>query len=147
MKAADEEFDIITYLCARLNFDFTNKVEKLEDFTMVTPTSEVIMLKSSIYKVIKHVNNPFYKNLYPKHVIKQAMEDKTPPRCIFLPDNALIRSLLNAMIQKDPAETNETFLLKLGLLENPNLYLNYMPSKIQVQEKEDDQKDIEEEKE
>ena len=46
---------------------------------------------------------------------------------------------MNAMVQKDPAETNETFLLKLGLLENPNLYLNFVPEVKQDQETDDEE--------
>ena len=67
------------------------------------------------------------------------MEDKIPPRCIFLPTVKLIRQIMNAMVQKDPAETNETFLLKLGLLENPNLYLNFVPEVKQDQETDDEE--------
>jgi hypothetical protein len=34
----DEDFDLLTRICARLNFDFNNRVEKLEDFLMMDPS-------------------------------------------------------------------------------------------------------------
>jgi hypothetical protein len=44
----DEEFDLLTRICARLNFDFTNRVEKLEDFLMMDPSSDIKTVRKNL---------------------------------------------------------------------------------------------------
>jgi hypothetical protein len=43
-----EDFDLLTRICARLNFDFTNRVENLEDFLMMKPSSDIKIVKKNL---------------------------------------------------------------------------------------------------
>ena len=123
----DEDFDLLTRICARLNFDFRNRVEKLEDFLMMDPSSDIKVVKKNLKKVKQLASRPFYNNVYPQKVIDEANKEGIPPRCIYLPTKELMRKLITYVAQKSKSETNETFLVKFGLLEEPLFYLKHEP--------------------
>jgi hypothetical protein len=55
-------------------------------------------------------------------VIEEALECRNQPKCIFIPDRKLIRQMINAIVRRDTEESFDDFLLRLGLLDNPNQF-------------------------
>lgn len=84
-------------------------------------------MMETLVKAKSHMSRPFYANVYPRKVIAQSIQEGVAPRCIFLPAQELMRTVIQAVATKRPDETNEAFLLKFGLLEEVNLYLKYKP--------------------
>ena len=59
----------------------------------------------------------------------EALLLQMPPKCIFIPSRTLLRRMFKALINKKSDETDEEFLFKFGLMENPNDYLDKVSDK------------------
>jgi len=60
-----------------------------------------------------------------ERVLAAALKDGkiTPPKCIFKPSKELIRTMIRINIKYSKTDSLPKFLLRMGLLENPNWYL------------------------
>ena len=73
----------------------------------------------------------FFTQVYPEQVmagIITAVEEKRgiqPPKCIFVPEKELIRKMIKANILYGEKDSETIFLLRFGLLDNPNWHLKY----------------------
>jgi hypothetical protein len=72
----------------------------------------------------------FSVDVYPKKIIKELIETSEakgtpikPPKCIFLPNKQMIRQMIRAAMKWGKTDTEEAFLLRFGLLDDPNWYL------------------------
>jgi hypothetical protein len=47
-----------------------------------------------------------------------------PPKCIFIPTREMVRTMIRAIYKWGSTDTTEAFLLRFGLLDDPNWYMN-----------------------
>jgi hypothetical protein len=72
----------------------------------------------------------FEVDVYPKDVMSELHEavEKTgsikPPKCIFIPTRKMVRTMIRAIYKWGSKDTTEAFLLRFGLLDDPNWYMN-----------------------
>lgn len=72
----------------------------------------------------------FSIDVYPKKIVAEIIEKSEttgtvikPPKCIFLPNKQMIRLMIRAAFKWAKTDTEEAFLLRFGLLDDPNWYL------------------------
>ena len=64
------------------------------------------------------------KQLYPMKVMHRSNKEGTMPKCIFLPSRRLIRLMIRQVIDQESSYvTEESFLLRMGLIDNLNHHL------------------------
>jgi len=88
---------------ARSMLDLTNKVDRFEEFGMLTPGDDktsVNAFSESYRKCKAHLKiHDFEKSLYPPNVVRQAEKEGTMPKCVFLPSRALIRDMMRRVVE------------------------------------------------
>lgn len=114
------------HVTMKLEMDMSNEITDMEDIIMINPLDE----KKSMRKCRENVKvYDFYSQVYPESVISKVIaaalgEGKiTPPKCIFKPSKELIRTMIRINIKYSKTDSLPKFLLRMGLLENPNWYL------------------------
>jgi hypothetical protein len=97
--------------------DFTNKIDSFNCIGMVDPF-EI----ESMTEAILHVKKlDFFSQVYPESVVRLA-GDK-PPKCIWLPYREMVEKIIKAVALYGRKENSEAFLLRFGLLDNQQWYL------------------------
>jgi hypothetical protein len=106
--------------------DLSNEITDMEDIIMINPLDE----KKSTQKCKDNaIEYDFFSQVYPDHIIARVVaaalsEGKiTPPKCIFKPSKELIRTMIRINIKYSKTDTLPRFLLRMGLLKDPNWYL------------------------
>ena len=104
--------------------DFKNKVDSLQSVNMTDPFAP------NVKPLIEQVRNyNFFSQIYPDSVVQElpeAAKDRRnlkPPKCIFLPHDDLVRTMVKAVAKFGNREHSESFFLRFGLLDDPNWYL------------------------
>jgi len=72
---------------------------------MINPEGPKVPAYNTCIRSIKRFQ--YERDLYPPHVIRRSEESETPPRCIFVPDRALVRTLIIAVLKRDVFDTEE----------------------------------------
>ena len=95
--------------------DLENKVSSLEKFALIIPSD----FDKSLMRVQSHLSRiSWATDIYPYYY---DFEGKmTVPKCIFVPDCKVYRTMISAIASKPPDQTEAQFLLTFGLLENTN---------------------------
>jgi len=71
----------------------------------------------------------FYTQVYPDSIVEECLLAVSlglsikPPRCIFLPSKDMYKIMIQANLKYSKKDNLQTFLLRFGLIENPNWYL------------------------
>ena len=71
----------------------------------------------------------FYDDVYPEKIVQfhneQAVNKNSikPPKVIFLPELPLIHQMIKAVAKYGNSDSQEAFLLRFGLLDDPVWYL------------------------
>ena len=60
----------------------------------------------------------FENDIYPQDIMDAAVKNKKPPKCIFVPTIPLLRSMIRAVVDREPNESETLFLLRFGLIQN-----------------------------
>jgi hypothetical protein len=99
---------------------------EFEDVGMLDPF-EIPKSFELAHEVLKQYN--FYTEVYPDNVVSEILEATTekrnmqPPKCIFVPSKKIVRTMIRAMAEYGATDSEECFLLRFGLLEDPNWYI------------------------
>ena len=102
-----------------MDMDVQNTVKKLEEVLLFNPFEP-----KSHHKVTQILEEfDFHKYVYKKYTGK-IKEDSEPPRCVFIPDVGVMRCMMLANVKFSWTDTLDEFLLRFGLLDNEELYLN-----------------------
>jgi hypothetical protein len=89
-----------------------------------------LKVKESCGKIEEKINGmEFYDNgsAYPKELMDQIEEnvysgdDLSPPKCMFLPNKSLIRTMVKANCRFSKRDSLEQFLLRFGMRQNEQL--------------------------
>ena len=110
----------------KVDMDLVNEQTSFEELLMMNPNNKKSL--EDCEKVASSID--FYTNVYPDHVIDPLIHATRvkraiiPPKCIFLPCKELIRTVVKANLKHAKKDTLQEFLLRFGLMENPNWYLN-----------------------
>ena len=105
-------------ICSRIQMDLDTKVASRERFGMIDPDKGYEGGKTCCLQQID--NYSWDKDIYPQI---HDISDDGIPRCIFVPDQRVFRQLIKAVVTKRSKETDEVFLLRLGLIDNPHAYM------------------------
>ena len=104
-----------------MQMDRTNTVSNFSELGMANP----FKTKSSLKDAISEVKTfDFLTEVYPSAVMKSIMEaiknkeNVQAPRCIFVPDDKLIRQMQKALLKYAHKDSEEIFLLRFGLIKN-----------------------------
>ena len=86
---------------------------------MVEPIGEGNMSNSLLNAKKKLRERKITNFLYPEKMVKKFINLKKYPTCIFMPDKKVLRIMIKACVLKPPAESNETFFVRFGLIDDP----------------------------
>jgi hypothetical protein len=110
--------------------DFKNQIDEFEDVGMLNPF-ETTQSFVKAHETLKYYN--FNTEVYPDTVISELLEatkehrNIKPPKCIFVPSKKIVRIMIKAMAEFATRDSQECFLLRFGLLDDPNWYLKQDP--------------------
>jgi hypothetical protein len=102
----------------QLNMDFTNKINSFACIGMADPFETDSMSEANNH--IKTLD--FFSTVYPESVVRLAGE--VPPKCIWLPYREMVEKIIKAVALYGRIENSEAFLLRFGLLNDQQWYLN-----------------------
>jgi len=66
----------------------------------------------------------FYTEVYPKYIFGAIIESikkketVKPPKCVFVPNKEVMRSMIKALVKYGSKDSDEVFLLRFGLITN-----------------------------
>lgn len=106
-------------LAMRMDMEQKHKISSLTDVAMVDPFK-----KSSLKKAINTVKNiDFFTEVYSEDIMEEVLDEMRksdtirPPKTVFVPDKALLRRIMRAMIMFGK-EDHSKVLFRFGLKEN-----------------------------
>ena len=110
------------HLLMRVQLDCVTRVQEYAEVCMFDPFNE----EASIVHAQEFIENAeFNEDIYPAGVIEplinkiaESTGSYRHPRCIFLPSEKVVRSMLKALITFGKKDTTDQFLLRFGLLQN-----------------------------
>jgi len=120
--------EVFRDLMQRMAMDRDNTVDSFEEMGLTDPIESQVSLVEA-RKVVSNLE--FETSAYPlkvicpiyKDVIDHPYDDVyTYPKCIFMPSRALLRKIFPVMVKFASQESDQEFLLRFGLLENPISY-------------------------
>jgi hypothetical protein len=103
-----------------------DEIDCLSDLIMYNPL-EGKKQKEVARKTLKQYD--FFTQVYPVNVLGLLLEavrtkkSIKPPPCIFMPSKKVIKDMVISNLKFSKKDTIENFLLRFGLLDNPNWYL------------------------
>ena len=103
----------------QLNMDFTNKINSFSCIGMADPFDTQASM-SEAYEHIKKLD--FFSQVYPESLTRVTGEKM--PKCIWLPYREMCEKIIKAVALYGNKENYEAFLLRFGLLDDQNWYLN-----------------------
>jgi len=106
--------------------DLKNEQTSFEALLILDPNNKKSLEECE--KVAQEID--FYTNVYPDSVIDPLIYNSKvkrsiiPPKCIFLPSKDMMRTIVKANLKYGKKDNLQEFLLRFGLLECPQWYLN-----------------------
>lgn len=119
-----EKMNEMLMLTIKMELDFKNKVNSFLEVNMLDPFAP------DVKPVMTQVKNySFMTQVYPDSVVGELLEatkhklNIKPPRCVFVPHDDLVRTMIEAVALYGHTKNYESFFLRFGLLDDPNWYL------------------------